>query len=130
MATAARLQGEVSAAATAEELAAVGAALAAPTRVRMLRLMQANEEVACAALEVTFALTKSTISYHVRVLRHAGLIRVRKTGKFYHYALMRDEIERHFPGLLALLAATEPPQVADASSVETAADCDPETSAP
>lgn len=121
---------EVSSATTAEALAAVGAALADPTRVRMLRLMQANEEVACAALEATFALTKSTISYHVRVLRHAGLIRVRKTGKFYHYALMRDEIERHFPGLLPLLAATEPPQIAEATSVEQAADCNPETSAP
>jgi DNA-binding transcriptional ArsR family regulator len=94
----------------------------------MLQLMQANAEVACAALETTFSLTKSTISYHVRVLRHAGLIRVRKTGKFYHYALMRDEIERHFPGLLVLLAATEPPPTTDTELA--AADCDPEPSAP
>ncbi|HEU0025521.1 MAG TPA: metalloregulator ArsR/SmtB family transcription factor [Ktedonobacterales bacterium] len=130
MAIATRSPEDVSSAATAEDLAAVGAALADPTRVRMLRLMQANDEVACAALEATFSLTKSTISYHVRVLRHAGLIRVRKTGKFYHYALMRDEIERHFPGLLALLAATEPPQVANVESAETEADCDPDTSAP
>ena len=130
MAIAARSAGDVSSTATAEELAAVGAALADPTRVRMLRLMQANDEVACAALEATFALTKSTISYHVRVLRHAGLIRVRKTGKFYHYALMRDEIEHRFPGLLALLAATEPPQLADAASPGLVADCDPETFAP
>jgi hypothetical protein len=43
---------------------------------------------------------------------------------------MRDEIERHFPGLLALLAATEQPQVANAESAETEADCDPDTSAP
>jgi DNA-binding transcriptional ArsR family regulator len=101
---------------TAEELAAVGAALADPTRVKMLRLMEANEEVACAALEETFALTKSTISYHVRVLRHAGLIRVRKSGKFYYYTLLRDEIDARFPGLLALLA-TAPLEVA--SVVET-----------
>ena len=133
MVIATRSPEDASSAATAEELAAVGAALADPTRVRMLRLMQANDEVACAALESTFSLTKSTISYHVRVLRHAGLIRVRKTGKFYHYALMRDEIERHFPGLLALLAATEPPQVTEAGAVgmtEQAADCDLETPAP
>ncbi len=133
MAIAARSPGDVSFATTAEELAAVGAALADPTRVRKLRLLQARDEVACAALEATFSLTKSTISYHVRVLRHAGLIRVRKTGKFYHYALMRDEIERRFPGLLALLAATEPPQAAEAKLAglaEPAGDCDPETPAP
>lgn len=103
-----------------QDMAAVGAALADPTRVQMLRLMEANEEVACAALEATFSLTKSTISYHVRVLRHAGLIRVRKAGKFYYYALVRDEIERRFPGLLMLLRATELPAMAGA---ETAADC-------
>ena len=94
-----------------EDLAAVGAALADTTRVRMLRLMQAHEEVACAALEATFSLTKSTISYHVRVLRHAGLIRVRKSGKFYHYALLRDEIEQRLPGLLELLGTTNVPEM-------------------
>lgn len=97
---------------TPQELAAVGAALADPTRVQMLRLMQAHGEVACAALEATFALTKSTISYHVRVLRHAGLIRVRKAGKFYHYTLIRDEIETRFPGLLVMLGATALPEIA------------------
>lgn len=106
---------------TPQELAAVGAALADPTRVQMLRLMLANEEVACAALEATFSLTKSTISYHVRVLRHAGLIRVRKAGKFYHYALLRDEIGARFPGLLTLLGSTALPAIAGA---ETATDCE------
>lgn len=105
---------------TPQELAAVGAALADPTRVQMLRLMQSNKEVACAFLETTFSLTKSTISYHVRVLRHAGLIRVRKSGKFYHYTLMRDEIERRFPGLLVLLGSTTLPQI---SEIETSTDC-------
>jgi ArsR family transcriptional regulator len=100
---------------TPQELAAVGAA-----RVQMLRLLQSNEEVACAALETTFSLTKSTISYHVRVLRHAGLISVRKSGKFYHYALLRDDITRRFPGLLALLGSTALPQIAE---TETATDC-------
>jgi DNA-binding transcriptional ArsR family regulator len=94
-----------------DELAKVGAALADATRVKMLRLMQLNEEVACAALETIFALTKSTISYHVRVLRDAGLIRVRKDGKFYYYALMRREIEERLPGVLNLLAATSMPFV-------------------
>lgn len=106
--------GAMSPTVTAQEMAAVGAALADPTRVQMLRLMRANEEVACAALEATFSLTKSTISYHVRILRHAGLIRVRKAGKFYHYALMDDVIVRRFPGLLTLLDATALPDLAGA----------------
>lgn len=112
MAIATRLPEAESPTVTPQEMAAVGAALADATRVQMLRLMQVNEEVACAALESTFSLTKSTISYHVRVLRHAGLISVRKTGKFYHYALVRDQIERRFPGLLTLLGTTAVPRVA------------------
>ena len=103
---------------TPEELAAVGAALADTTRAQMLRLLEAHGEVACAALEATFALTKSTISFHVRVLRHAGLIRVRKAGKFYHYTLPRAEIEARFPGLLTLLGATALPELAGAEDAE------------
>lgn len=125
MSVATRSLGAVSPVVTPQELAAVGAALADATRVQMLRLMQANEEVACAALETTFSLTKSTISYHVRVLRHAGLIRVRKSGKFYHYALLREEIEQRFPGLLALLGATALPEMAGAEAAPgVASHCD------
>lgn len=130
MAIATESPGTAASTVTPDELAAVGAALADATRVRMLRLMRANDEVACAALETTFALTKSTISYHVRVLRHAGLIRVRKTGKFYHYALLQDEIERRFPGLLTLIDAASLPDLAGAEKAETAetegavADCE------
>lgn len=120
MSTAIRPPDPAAAAVTPQELAAVGAALADPTRVQMLRLMLADGEVACAALEATFSLTKSTISYHVRVLRHAGLIRVRKAGKFYHYALLRDEIESRFPGLLMLLGTTTPPEIA---ATDPATDC-------
>lgn len=125
MSVATRSLGAVSPVVTPQELAAVGAALADATRVQMLRLMQANEEVACAALETTFSLTKSTISYHVRVLRHAGLVRVRKSGKFYHYALLREEIEQRFPGLLALLGATALPEMAGAEAAPgVASHCD------
>lgn len=116
MSAASKMLGYETSAVTPEELSAVGSALADVTRVRMLRLLLANEEVACAALETTFSLTKSTISYHVRVLRHAGLIRVRKAGKFYHYALPRDEIAARFPGLLPLLSSIALPEVAEPGS--------------
>ena len=116
MSSASSVPATPSSAITPHELSAVGAALADATRVRMLRLMLASDEVACAALETSFSLTKSTISYHVRVLRHAGLIRVRKSGKFYHYALPRDKIAARFPGLLELIGATAPTDHAEPGS--------------
>ncbi len=88
---------------TAEELAAIFTALSDPTRVEMLRLLMAADEVACTTFDAVFPISKSTISYHVRELRHAGLIRVRKEGKFYYYTLLRDQAERRLPGLLTVL---------------------------
>src|SRR6202023_1109259 len=88
---------------TSEELAATFSVLSDPTRIEMLRLLVANQEVACTTFDVKFPISKSTISYHVKALRHAGLIRVRKDGKFYYYTLLRDYIERRLPGLLDLI---------------------------
>src|ERR1700730_9313459 len=88
---------------TSEELAATFSVLSDPTRIEMLRLLVSNQEVACTTFDTKFPISKSTISYHVKALRHAGLIRVRKEGKFYYYTLLRDYIERRLPGLLALI---------------------------
>jgi DNA-binding transcriptional ArsR family regulator len=92
---------------SAAELAGIFAALSDPTRIEMLRLLVSGDEVACTTFEAQFPISKSTISYHVKALRCAGLIRVRKEGKYYHYTLCRDEIERQLPGLLALLTSTD-----------------------
>lgn len=86
-----------------QELAAVLSKLGDPTRLEMLRMLYLNDIVACTEFESTFPISKSTISYHIKELRHAGLIDVSKEGKFYYYTLRREAIRRHIPGLLALL---------------------------
>ncbi len=93
----------VAGAASTEHLAEVFGILSDSTRIEMLRLLIANTEVACTTFEENFPISKSTISYHVKALRHAGLIRVRKEGKYYHYTLLRDEIATRLPFLLTLL---------------------------
>jgi DNA-binding transcriptional ArsR family regulator len=51
------------------------------------------EELACTRLEHTLPVSKPTISYHIKVLYHAGLIEIRKEGRNYYYRLRRDVLD-------------------------------------
>lgn len=62
-------------------------ALGDPIRLQMIRMIAAQGEVACTEFESTFSISKPTISYHVKALRNAELIRIRKEGKYYFYRL-------------------------------------------
>jgi DNA-binding transcriptional ArsR family regulator len=85
------------------DYAEVFSALGDPTRLEMLLTIIRQGEVACTTFDEMFPIGKSTISYHVRVLRNAKLITVRKDGRFYYYQLRRDVFDEHLPGLLHTL---------------------------
>src|SRR5438105_10834659 len=87
----------------AAEVAELFKVLGDPTRIEILRLLDANPEVACVTFDDVLPASKSTVSYHLRALRTAGLIAARKEGKFHHYALDRERFEAAFPGLLDTL---------------------------
>jgi len=88
-----------------EDLAAIFRVLGDPTRIEILRLLVAGEEVACTTLEAILPISKSTISYHVKALKSVGLIRVRKDGRFYHYTLQRDRLDAILPGVAGVLTS-------------------------
>jgi len=74
-------------------------ALADPLRLDvMFRIIQADE-VACTELETVLPVTKSTISYHMKILHQAGLINIRKAGRYYFYQARRDENDVLLPGV-------------------------------
>ncbi|MCW2639141.1 MAG: transcriptional regulator [Dactylosporangium sp.] len=86
---------------------AVLQALADATRLRMVRALADGGERLCGALEEQ--LPKATRSHHLKVLREAGVTHTRAVGTGRYVSLRRDELDQHFPGLLAaVLAATEP----------------------
>ncbi len=92
----------------------VFSALADPVRLRMVQMMLNSPEVACVTFERVFHISKSTISYHVKALKFAGLISVAKEGRFYHYSLRREGIEQSMPNLLSFLESLpKDPAVAD-----------------
>jgi len=78
----------------------LGKALADPTRLRILQLISSQDEYACTALEHELTVSKSTISHHVKVLHAAGLVTVRRDGKYFFYRLRRDVLDEYLPEMM------------------------------
>jgi ArsR family transcriptional regulator, arsenate/arsenite/antimonite-responsive transcriptional repressor len=99
-----------------ERLVALGQALSDPIRVRMLGLMaaaasegrgccglpdlwapaEAGEEnvgVCVCEFEDYFQMGQSKVSYHVRKLKEAGMIREEKRGKWSFYSLDQEAVQ-------------------------------------
>ncbi len=83
-------------------------ALSDPTRLAVVRQLEARGETLCGRLDV--AVAKSTLSQHLRVLREAGVTRTRPEGTQRWLSVRRDDLDARFPGLLdvVLTAAVEP----------------------
>jgi DNA-binding transcriptional ArsR family regulator len=77
-------------------------ALGDPIRWNIVNQMALVDELACLTLEETLPISKPTISYHTKILYHAGLISVRKEGRNYFYSLRRDVLRELLDSLWAL----------------------------
>ncbi|GAA0983901.1 hypothetical protein GCM10009555_056590 [Acrocarpospora macrocephala] len=75
-------------------------ALSEPLRLEILSLFDDEGRCACTHLEERLPISKSTISYHIKILYEAGLINIRKEGRFYHYDLRTDVFDYFVPDLL------------------------------
>ena len=68
------------------EFMTITKALADPNRVRVLLALRSGELCVCQITEL-FGLAPSTISKHLSILNHAGLIVSRKTERWVYYRL-------------------------------------------
>jgi ArsR family transcriptional regulator len=94
----------------AEALAGVFAALADPGRVKILHRLSsvAPAGVCVCDLVEPLGFTQSAVSYHLKILREAGLISRDRRGQFNYYALRAEAL-----GRVAALVGHDP--LADAS---------------
>lgn len=83
-------------------------ALGHPLRLRMVEMMAAVDDLACTTLEAELPIAKSTISYHVKILSQAGLIEVRRDGRWFNYRLRRDVIKDKLTDFAATLDQPRP----------------------
>jgi ArsR family transcriptional regulator len=75
------------------ELADLFAALADPTRLRLLNLMDGREVCVCYFVEI-LKQSQPKISRHLAYLRNAGIVSARRDGKWMHYRIERPREER------------------------------------
>src|SRR6476469_6866397 len=67
-------------------------ALSDETRLEILELLGRGERCVCDLTDALDA-AQSRLSFHLRVLKDAGIVRDRKDGRWVHYDLDRDAFE-------------------------------------
>lgn len=63
------------------------ASFADPTRLRILNLLLASREICVCDLCAVLGAAQPKVSRHLGILREAGLVQVRRDGKWKYYAL-------------------------------------------
>jgi DNA-binding transcriptional ArsR family regulator len=87
------------------DLANVLRTLGDPSRLTIVRLLSERGEQNCSELQEQLEMPLSTCSYHLRLLREAGVTRTRGSGTVRNVSLRREDLDSRFPGLLDALAA-------------------------
>jgi ArsR family transcriptional regulator len=67
-------------------------ALSDQTRVRVVELLCGGEQCVC-DIQNALGAAQSRLSFHLRVLREAGLVNDRKDGRWVHYSLRPEALE-------------------------------------
>jgi DNA-binding transcriptional ArsR family regulator len=111
------------------ELVRITKALADPNRVRVLLALRRKELCVCQIVEL-LRLAPSTISKHLSILNHAGLIVSRKTERWVYYRLPGKEapvvVREAIAWIHKSLAKTDEAR-ADAKSLKKILNLEPST---
>lgn len=78
--------------ASLERHAALFRALSDPRRLRILDLLRSGEQCVC-DLQSALACGQSLLSFHLKTLRDAGLVALRRDGRWSHYRLVPAALE-------------------------------------
>lgn len=86
------------------ELATILRTCGEPVRLAMIRtLAEAGTELKSGEVTGAVGLPTSTCSYHLKLLREAGVTRTRAAGTERFISLRRDDLDARFPGLVDVL---------------------------
>jgi DNA-binding transcriptional ArsR family regulator len=85
------------------DLATIMRTLGDPVRLEIVRLLADDRPRVCGELSTALDIPASTGSYHLKLLREAGVTRTRAQGTLRLISLRRDDLEARFPGLVGVL---------------------------
>ncbi len=109
------------------DLVQLFAALADPTRLRLLNLMNGREVCVCYFVEI-LKQGQPKISRHLAYLRRVGIVEARREGKWMHYRIERPDDTRAASILDATLKSFETDRNMKADLVRLGqACCEPQT---
>jgi DNA-binding transcriptional ArsR family regulator len=74
-----------------------------PVRLEIVRILADDRARPCTEVSTAMGLPVSTCSYHLRLLREAGITRTRAEGTQRLISLRRDDLDERFPGLVDVL---------------------------
>lgn len=89
-----------------KDLSMVFKALSDETRLRIVKLLEGGELCVCHVV-AAFDMAQSKVSFHLGVLRAAGLVHDRKEGKWMHYRINDSDL---FKRLLILSVIEKIPE--------------------
>lgn len=78
--------------ASREKAAQLFHALSDETRLKVLERLKDGEQCVCELME-TMKAAQSRLSFHLKVLKDAGLLHDRREGRWMYYSLNRDGLE-------------------------------------
>ena len=102
----------------------VAKAVADPTRVRILKMLEGGELCVCHIAE-RLGLAQSTVSKHLSLLRHAALVDDRKQGLWVYYRLAEDSDDGNSTAFLRLVRSSlndDPVVIGDKTAPRTCCD--------
>jgi DNA-binding transcriptional ArsR family regulator len=88
--------------ASALDLATIMRTLGDPLRLEIVRLLSDGPR-RCGELSSDLGIPVSTGSYHLRLLREAGITRTRSEGTQRIISLRSEDLDERFPGLVDVL---------------------------
>jgi ArsR family transcriptional regulator len=89
---------------TDDQFARAAKALADPKRLSIMERIAAQEEVGCQSLLKGCPISQATVSHHVRELAEAGLVAIRREGKFAYFRAVPEAVDAYLAELRRRLA--------------------------
>ncbi len=81
-------------------------ALADQTRFEILTKIREMGEISCGQITELFPLSQPTISYHLKILQDAELLKVRKSAQYSFFSIDEGTLEKYFHFLRQHLVAS------------------------